>query len=936
RFWLDRGLDGFRCDAVPYLIEREGTSCENLAETHDILKTFRRVIDDEYGGGRVLLAEANQWPEDVRPYFGDGDEFHMAFHFPLMPRMFMAIRMEDRFPIVEILQQTPPLPETAQWALFLRNHDELTLEMVTDADRDYMYRVYAQDPRARINLGIRRRLAPLLGNHRRRIELMKGLLFSMPGTPVIYYGDEIGMGDNIYLGDRNGVRTPMQWSSDRNAGFSRATPQKLYLPIMTEPEYHYEAVNVEAQQNNPHSLLWWMKRLIALRKRFQAFSRGSIEFLYPDNRKILAFVRRYRDERILVVANLSRFVQYTELDLSAFKGTVPVEIFGQTRFPPIGDQPYFLTLGPHAFYWIALEPQRREAPVTATEPQRGQAPVAVAAPELQVPVLTMANGGEGVVQGRTKAALEHLLPGYLRAQRWFGGKARAIRACEIQEAIAVPLAPAGLQAYLTLLKVEYLEGEPETYMLPLALATGEPAQRALSEFPHAVLARLRVHGKEETGVLYDALRERGFCTALLDAITRRRRFKGTLGELHAVRTRAFRPIWEGAGSHLEPALLRAEQSNTSVVYGDRFILKCFRRVEAGVNPDLEIGRFLTEARSFAHVPPVAGFLEYRRDGGEPVTLGILQGFVPNEGDTWQYTLDALGRYFERVLAHPVAGSEGMALAHGPLLDLAQRDLPPIAYELVGTHIQAAELLGQRTAELHLALASEEEDPDFVPEPFTPVWQQSLYQDLRSQAIQVVQLLRARLPDLPETTRAEAQRILSHEGAVFQRLRSILKRPIAAARIRCHGDYHLGQVLYTGKDFVIIDFEGEPARSLSERRLKRSPLRDVAGMLRSFHYAPHAALLGQATGVVFRPEDEAVLEPWARCWHRWISAAFLKAYLKTAAGAPFLPKEPADLQVLLETYLLEKAMYEVRYELNSRPDWVRIPLQGILELVEATE
>src|SRR2546425_1468079 len=347
-FWLGMGVDGMRLDAVPYLYERDGTNCENLPETHQFLKNLRKKVDERFRN-RMLLAEANQWPEDAIAYFGSGDECHMAFHFPVMPRMFMAIRMEDRYPIVDILAQRPPIPESCQWALFLRNHDELTLEMVTDEERDYMYRVYAHDPEARVNLGIRRRLAPLLGNNRRRIELMNALLFALPGTPVLYYGDEIGMGDNPYLGDRNGVRTPMQWSLDRNAGFSDANPQRLYFPLITDPEYHYQPINAEAQRQNPASPYWWMKRLIALRRRYPAFGRGSIEFLHPQNRKVLALVRRHERESILIVANLSRFVQYAELDLSALRGVTPVEMFGQTRFPPIGELPYLLTLGPHSF-----------------------------------------------------------------------------------------------------------------------------------------------------------------------------------------------------------------------------------------------------------------------------------------------------------------------------------------------------------------------------------------------------------------------------------------------------------------------------------------------------------------------------------------------------------------------------------------------------------
>jgi maltose alpha-D-glucosyltransferase / alpha-amylase len=357
RFWLGMGLDGFRCDAVPYLYERDGTNGENLPETHQFLVALRKMVDEEYPG-KILLAEANQWPSDVIAYFGtvEAPEFHMAFHFPLMPRMFMALRRETRTPIVEIMQQTPDIPPGCQWAIFLRNHDELTLEMVTDAERDYMYYEYAKDPRAKLNLGIRRRLAPLLDNGRRQMEVMNSLLLSMPGTPFLYYGDEIAMGDNIYLGDRNGVRTPMQWTGDRNAGFSRADWNRLYSPVIMDPVYGYQAVNVEAQQRTPTSFLNWTKRMIAVRKRYKAFGRGSLEFLHPANLKILVYVRQYEGETILCVVNLSRYVQCAELDLAKFQGCHPVELIGETRFPPIGELPYFFTLGPHSFYWFRLEP----------------------------------------------------------------------------------------------------------------------------------------------------------------------------------------------------------------------------------------------------------------------------------------------------------------------------------------------------------------------------------------------------------------------------------------------------------------------------------------------------------------------------------------------------------------------------------------------------
>lgn len=354
RFWLNMGVDGFRCDAVPYLFEREGTNCENLPETHAFLKRLRRTIDAEYQG-KVLLAEANQWPADVRVYFGEGDEFHMGFHFPVMPRLFMAVRREDRTPIVEIMQQTPDIPDNCQWAIFLRNHDELTLEMVTDEDRDYMYREYATDPRMRINLGIRRRLAPLMDNGRRRIELMHSLLFTLPGTPVLYYGDEIGMGDNIYLGDRNGVRTPMQWTGDRNAGFSRADYARLFAPVIADPVYGYQSINVEAQDRQKSSLLQWVKRMIRIRQRYPVFAMGTLRFLATENRKVLAFVREWEGQTVLVICNLSRFAQPAVLDLRELSGSVPVELIGETAFPRISDLPYQLSMGPYMFLWFRLD-----------------------------------------------------------------------------------------------------------------------------------------------------------------------------------------------------------------------------------------------------------------------------------------------------------------------------------------------------------------------------------------------------------------------------------------------------------------------------------------------------------------------------------------------------------------------------------------------------
>ncbi len=924
-FWLEMGVDGMRLDAVPYLFERDGTNCENLPETLDYLRDLRRHVDDRYRN-RMLLAEANQWPEDAVAYFGKGDMCHMAFHFPVMPRMFMGTRMEDRFPIVDILDQTPPIPESCQWAMFLRNHDELTLEMVTDEERDYMYRVYAGDPQARVNLGIRRRLAPLLGNDRKVIEMMNGLLFSLPGTPVVYYGDEIGMGDNIYLGDRNSVRTPMQWSGDRNAGFSRANPQRLYLPVVIDPEYHYEALNVEAQQANPNSLLWWMKRLVALRKRYHAFGRGELEFLFPENRKVLAFLRRWGDERILVVVNLSRYAQYVELNLSEFRNMVPIELFGHTEFPPIGDLPYMLTLGPHQFYWFSVEPQRT-AEVGDTKLPRFD--------------LSDETWDRVFTSRWHREALAEVLPAYLRQRRWFGGKARRIKGVSVVEAVPVP--PAGRSdadpmAFWTQLRVEYTEGDPETYALPLAVATMGRGRELARYHPGAVVALLRT--SEGDRALIDAVWEPEFGRAVLAAIQRRRRSRGTGGTLASTAEPSFDDLRAAVRESPPAVVLSAEQSNTSLVFGDRLILKLFRRPEGGVNPDLEIGRFLTRS-GFAHVPPVAGAVEFRRGRSEPMTMAILQGFVPNEGDAWQFTLDALGTFFERAASWREGGAatgsgdipqelERLLPGRPTVLEMAGAEPPELARETIGPYLDAARILGRRTADMHLAMASNGEDRAFAPEPFTTLSRRALYQSLRTMAMRTFRLVKRAGVQNPVVTQ-----VLEYEGEVLARYEELLRTRIDAARIRIHGDYHLGQLLWTGKDFVIIDFEGEPAVPLGERRIKRTPFTDVAAMIRSFHYAAHT-VLAQETEALTRAGDPRELDPWAEFWYRWVSAAFLRAYLETAAGAPFVPAQPAQCDLLLQICLLNKAVYELRYEASMRPDWIRIPARGILDLLQASE
>jgi maltose alpha-D-glucosyltransferase / alpha-amylase len=894
-FWLDLGVDGLRLDAVPYLYEREGTNCENLPETHQFLRELRAHVDQRYTD-RLLLAEANQWPEDAIAYFGEGDECHMAFHFPLMPRLFMATRMEDRYPVTEILQLTPPIPDTCQWALFLRNHDELTLEMVTDEERDYMYRMYAQDRTARINLGIRRRLAPLLENDRRRIELMNALLFSLPGTPVLYYGDEIGMGDNFYLGDRNGVRTPMQWSADRNAGFSRANPQRLYLPVIIDPEYHYEAINAETQQNNPHSLLWWMKRMLALRRQTHAFGRGTLEFLYPENRRVLAFVRSYENEHVLVVANLSRFAQSVELDLSKFQGSTPLELFGKTEFPVITEKPYFLSLGPHAFYWFGL---------TSMEARQETLRIRTG-----VPPTILVRSWDDVFDEPLRKTLGEMLPTFLRGRRWFRSELRPINSAEIVEVISFPKS----NAYLLLIRVEYGDGDPETYTLPLSLGTGEDSPAEL------VLARLRAPDQSER-MLLSALRDREFSEELLAAILRRRRFAGEQGDLVAAHTRAFPAVWGPDRPALEPAVSKADQGNTTIFFGDRFALKFLRKLEEGPHPELEIGTMLTQA-GFPYVAPLAGSITYRGAAGESMAVALLHGFVRNSTDAWHYTTDHLGIFYEHALARQPGGPPEQPAA----ADLAR--------DLIGSYLESVRLLGTRTGELHVALASRIEDPVFAPEPITDFYRSGLYHGMLARLGRTMEVLRVRVDRLPESVQADARAALGKQPAVRERLRYLRDHRIAGVRTRIHGDYHLGQVLYTGKDFVIIDFEGDPARPLSERRIKRSPLQDVAGMLDSFYHASHAVLFGEAPGVIPKPESLSALEAWAKFWSRSVGRAYLDAYLEVKGVAALLPPNREQIHALLRIYLMDLAMRKLSFELAHAPERIRVPSQAIVELVEA--
>lgn len=901
-FWCKMGVDGFRLDAVPYLFERENTNCENLPETHKFLKKLRAHIDKHFEN-KLLLAEANMWPEDSAAYFGDGDECHMNYHFPIMPRMFMAIKMEDRYPIIDIIDQTPEIPQTCQWAIFLRNHDELTLEMVTDEERDYMYKVYTKDPQAKINVGIRHRLAPLLENNRNKIELMNVLLFSLPGTPVIYYGDEIGMGDNFYLGDRDGVRTPMQWTADRNAGFSNANPHKLYLPVIIDPEYKYESVNVEAQLLNSSSLLWWMKRIISMRKKFKAFGRGTIKFLSPANAKIIAFIRSYEDEELLVLGNLSRFSQSAEIDLEDYEGYTPVEVFSHNKFPKISKNSYLFTMAPHGYYWFLLEKEK--------EAFEGQ----------ETPSTITINKWIDLLENKTKSFLENkILPGYLRNCRWFGGKSRVIQNFSIINHIEIPVKD--LPVTLITFEINYNEGLPEVYQLPLAFMDDEQ-ENEIKEIPQkGIIARVQLNGTE--GLLFDAVYSEDFRNTLLKFIRKGKNLSSRKGNLIFYHSEE-----EGFTTDVvHSKILNAEQSNTSLIFENRYFLKLYRKLDNTINPDLEITRYLSEKTDYQNAPKFVGAIEYNPDAKHIVVLGMMQDLIPNQGDAWEYTKDSLHRYFDNVLTRPkeIEIREDQEDLTTPL---RYQDLPDFMKEMMGIFPQRVSLLGQRTAEMHKALAAHPEEKDFEHEPFSLHYQRSLFSSLQSLTRSAYQNLQKNMSNLPEEIKEEAREILEMKSDVLACFKRVFDHKIPIMKIRTHGDYHLGQVLWTGKDFIIIDFEGEPARSFSERRLKRSALRDVAGMVRSFHYAAYSSIMDTEFD---GQNKEGKLEDWAEYWFYYITRLYLQGYYKHVGDSNFIPKNQNDFKVLMETFLLEKAIYELSYELNNRPDWVHIPLRGIKSIM----
>ncbi|SMC87476.1 maltose alpha-D-glucosyltransferase [Rhizobium sp. RU36D] len=889
RLWLETGIDGFRLDAIPYLVEREGTNNENLPETHTILKRIRAALDETHPGV-MLLAEANQWPEDTREYFGDGDECHMAFHFPLMPRMYMAIAKEDRFPITDILRQTPPIPDNCQWAIFLRNHDELTLEMVTDEERDYLWSTYAADKRARINLGIRRRLAPLMERDRRRIELMNALLLSMPGTPVLYYGDEIGMGDNIYLGDRDGVRTPMQWSPDRNGGFSKADPARLVLPPIADPIYGYEAVNVEAQVSDAHSLLNWTRRMLALRGRYRAFGRGTLRLLSPSNRRILAYLREDGDDVILCVVNLSRVPQAVELDLSAFEGRVPVELTGMSPFPPIGQLTYLLTLPAYGFYWFQLTAEA-DGPSWRTAP-----------PEQLDDLVTLV-----VRRSLTELAEEvphrhvlsnELLPAYLSKRRWFGAKDQQLQSTRLVSATPLPFAEGVVLGELEAVLPDHVE----TYQLPLAVEwEGGPANVLAQQL---ALARLR-QGKR-VGLLTDGFAVEALARGVLQGLRNRSVTTDLNGTVEFLGTDALDGL--ELADDMPIRWLSAEQSNSSLIVGDLAMIKLIRHVFLGIHPEAEMTRYLTNA-GYQHTAPLLGEVTRTDASGQRSTLIIVQGAIRNQGDAWSWMLANLRRVADEI-----------ALTDAPIEDAAEQLKPLLNF---------VAMIGKRLGEMHVVLASPTEDEAFRPVAAAEEQVDTLRRAVTGEINYAFSKLEELGTELESEVLDRARPLLARRAEILIFAERLAERAKGTLLTRAHGDFHLGQILVSEGDAVLIDFEGEPARNLAERRAKTSPMRDVAGLVRSLSYlAATAELDTDAVTEHHGGRRLAVIREFAER----AEATFLEEYAKATSACPDLPADEREVRNLLDLFLLEKAAYEIAYEARNRPKWLPIPLAGMTAIV----
>ncbi len=886
RFWLDLGVDGLRLDAVPYLFERDGTNGENLPETHEELKRIRAFVDANYEN-RMLLAEANQWPEDSAAYFGDGDECHMAFHFPLMPRLFLALQLESRLPIIDILEQTPQIPPDAQWAIFLRNHDELTLEMVSEEERDLLWRAYSPDRRARLNLGIRRRLAPLLENDRRRIELLFSLLLSLPGTPVIYYGDEIGMGDNVFLADRDGVRTPMQWSNDRNAGFSRANAQSLYLPVVVDPQFHYETVNVEAQQANPNSLLSWVRLMIRHRQRHPVFGRGSIEFLSPDNDQVLAYLRDSEDQTLLVVANLSRHSQFVELDLGRLAGKRPTEMLGRTEFPVIAETPYPLSVGPYGFYWFTID-----APGSPTQ--------------ATLDLVEIAGPLEGAMAG--EGALADAVGKFLANQSWYQG--RPPRRSQTTVLDLVPLTPGEQDAafWVALIAVGHDSGSQDLYVQTIGFSFQPDAELPAS----SIISVVRRDGTD--GIVFDGLADQRGREVLLDLVLSDDTLLGIAGSLSG--TLAPAAINLTSDSSVESTVNTNNRGETYVNYANGLAIKLFHRIEPGTNPDLELRRFLTERTTFEGVADTYGALEYL--SGESHTIGILQQSLTETPSAWS----VFDQHCQNWLA---TVGDKMPSADPPAIWSRAQDPADLALpngDILQPALDLATELGSMTARLHLALGSFSEDPDLGTEPFTQHYQHSLYQSLRAGIRREFRAMgRLQKSAGPAIEEAIAD-LLPTEHACLEWLDAIRKKRIKGSRIRLHGDYRLDEVFIVDGEFVIEDLSGDHSRPMSERRLRGSGLSDIAQMLRSIEYVGLACALNGSLA------DRA----WSAWWSYLVGDAFVTRYLTDLDGSSLLPDSAAAIEDLLRAFMMSRALREIHWELQNRPEWASIPLAGLRRML----
>ena len=870
RFWLDLGVDGMRLDAVPYLCEREGTSNENLPETHAILKILRAVLDNEYEN-RVFLAEANQWPEDVAAYFGDDDECHMAFHFPLMPRLFMSIAEEDRYPIIDIMRQTPEIPANCQWAIFLRNHDEMTLEMVTDRERDYMYGIYATEPRARINVGIRRRLAPLMENDRRKIELITSLLMSMPGTPVVYYGDEIGMGDNIYLGDRDGVRTPMQWSIDRNGGFSQADPHRLYLPPIMDPIYGFQSINVEAQSRNSSSLINWMKRFIAVRKQYRVFGRGKLTFLTPSNRNILAYIRESDDEIVLCVANLSRSPQAVALDLSRYGGRTPIELLGRSPFPAISDDRYVLTLAGHAFFWFELAEQA-VAPIW-------QQSLPSVRPEYYT--LVLPHGMIDLVSPKIlKLIQSNALPTFLPTQRWF--REPSANNVTVANFEALPNDIGG--AYLASLDVAGKEaGSTARYLLPVLMydTSREDAPGVISR---VAIARTRTGAHE--GLLYDAFANDTFIRTMITTVIRK-------AELPALADDA--PIRR----------YEEEKLHSWVIVDEAYILKGYRYLHQGVFAEIAMQRHFA---ALPHQTLLPEFIQVVEDSHHQ-PIAIVTRYMNNQGDLWSSLGNYLSRFVER-----------------------HRDMatPPLEKDEHEGIISRAHHLGKRIADFHTILAQPSEDPTFAP----VNCDQSDIERWQHEAVTAREIawgkLRQASANIPPSLQAEINALLLRDKEIDQHLRRLASDAPHTVKTRIHGNLHLGAILVCGHDFRLVDFEGDPNMKLAGRQEKDSPLRDIASLLRSLDYAASSIMLGVGSAAM---QSTDTIEPLMREWKSRSIDAFLRGYRETMSDNPSLPQQTQAQENLLEFFLILRTLTDIAYEVDYRVAWLPIPINALSRVLD---